>query len=41
VELPIQALFEAPTVAGVAKLLESANKKARPAFRPMRANKES
>ncbi|MFE7598446.1 amino acid adenylation domain-containing protein [Streptomyces sp. NPDC057494] len=41
VELPIQALFEAPTVAGVAKLLESANKKARPAFRAMRGNKES
>jgi amino acid adenylation domain-containing protein len=41
VELPIQALFEAPTVAGVAKLLESANKKARPAFRSMRGDKES
>ncbi|MFE9425690.1 non-ribosomal peptide synthase/polyketide synthase [Kitasatospora sp. NPDC006697] len=41
VELPIQALFEAPTVAGVAKRLESTNKKARPAFRAMRGNKES
>ncbi|WP_181799049.1 non-ribosomal peptide synthase/polyketide synthase [Kitasatospora acidiphila] len=35
VELPIQALFEAPTVAGVAARLDSLHK-ARPAFRPMR-----
>src|SRR5262249_31768278 len=32
VELSIQAIFEEPTVAGVAKRLETSGKKARPAF---------